>query len=407
MRFTVSTVRSSAAPSGTSGRSSAASNGSSVDSSAASNAASGSFSAASDRASGRRGTASNSSSGTRVNCGRWIRTSFKIAIVFSACAFSSGCAGFWRWPWGTTQRWPEPMEAKFDPLPPGDQDLYPPGPEDVLVVRHADPVQVRPAGLSSSFPLSFYNKTLRVSSGSAVYSAPGGRLEVIWPSATSVLLFGRGSGIIGSRSRGEPTFILRQVERAEVTFKKEDQIELLGGSQLAAHSGPFILDHRRENILRVRNQSKAAAQIAYRDANFVLDPGQVIDLPLLSAGSKPSRSESGLSTLAGAGFGVEYSGHVEVLSKDSDVALRALGEHEIHALGVRVRMERDEEVCLGGLTKTPVIRPPSSSPAPLTVPQPVVPVSPEGTPPKPPTPAPDTIEPAPKETKPENEPKRG
>jgi hypothetical protein len=286
------------------------------------------------------------------------------AIAFAACAIAPSCAGFWRWPWGTTQRWPEPMETKVDPLPPGDSELYPPGPEDVLVVRHADPVQVRPAGLPSSFPLSFYNKSLRMSSGSAVYSAPGGRIEVIWPSATSVLLFGRGSGIVGSKSRGEPTFIFRQVERAEVMFKKEDQIELLGGAQLAAHSGPFVLDHTRDNILRVRNESKSAGQIAYRDANFVLDPGQVIDLPLLSAGSKPRRGETGLATVPGGGFGVEYSGHVEVLSKGADVTLRGLGEHEIQALGVRVKMERDEEVRFGGLTKEPVLAPTASTPRP-------------------------------------------
>jgi hypothetical protein len=295
------------------------------------------------------------------------------ALLLAVCLLTPGCAGFWRWPWGTTQRWPEPMEATVDPLPPGDSQLYPPGPEDVLVVRHADPVQVRPAGLPSSFPLSFYNKSLRVSSGSAVYSAPGGRVEVLWPSATSVVLFGRGSGIIGSKSRGEPTFIIRQVERAEVTFKKEDQIELLGGAQMSAHSGPFVLDHFRDNILRVRNQSKAAAQIAYREANFILDPGQVIDLPLLSAGSKPVRRESGLSTLNGGGFRVEYSGQVEVLSQDADVALRALGDHEVHAMGVRVRVQRDEEVCFGGLTKTPTLSPPKREEAPAPVEKPMSP----------------------------------
>jgi hypothetical protein len=305
----------------------------------------------------------------RAHPRRIFSSTLERAVLIGVCLASPSCAGFWRWPWGTTQRWPGPMEATVDPLPPGDSQLYPPGPEDVLVVRHADPVQVRPAGLPSSFPLSFYNKSLRVSSGSAVYSAPGGRVEVIWPSATSVVLFGRGSGIIGSKSRGEPTFIIRQVERAEVTFKKEDQIELLGGAQMSAHSGPFVLDHFRDNILRVRNQSKSAAQIAYREANFVLDPGQVIDLPLLSVGSKPVRKESGLSTLNGGGFRVEYSGQVEVLSKDADVALRALGEHDIYAMGVRVRVERDDEVCFGGLTKTPNLAPPKVEEPPPAAPR--------------------------------------
>ena len=310
------------------------------------------------------------------------------AALFAVALVAPGCAGFWRWPWGTTQRWPGPMEATVDPLPPGDSQLYPPGPEDVLVVRHADPVQVRPAGLPSSFPLSFYNKSLRVSSGSAVYAAPGGRVEVIWPNATSVVLFGRGSGIIGSKSRGEPTFIIRQVERAEVMFKKEDQIELLGGSQLSAHSGPFMLDHFRENILRVRNQSKSAGQIAYREANFVLDPGQVIDLPLLSVGSKPRRLESGLGTLNGAGFRVDYSGQVEVLSKDADVAVRSLGEDTIHAMGVRVSAARDEEVRFGGLTKKPVLTPPVNpvvAPSPSAAPK-SAPATPAAAQPAAPTP---------------------
>jgi hypothetical protein len=289
-------------------------------------------------------------------------------IVLVACLLAPGCAGFLRWPWGNTQRWPAPMEAKVDPLPPGDSMLYPPGPEDVLVVRHADPVQVRPAGMPSSYPLWFYNKSLRVSSGSAVYSAPGGRIEVIWPSATSVVLYGRGAGIIGSKSRGEPTFLFRQIERAEMDFKKEDQIELLGGAQLSAHSGPIMLDHTRPSILRVKNQSKAAAQIAYREANFVIDPGQVIDLPLLSVGAKPMASDAGLVTIAGAGFGVQYSGQIEVLSQQSDVVLRAVGEHEIHALGVRVRMDRDDEVRFSGLSSKPAAAVPGEAPSPLTPP---------------------------------------
>jgi hypothetical protein len=289
------------------------------------------------------------------------------AALVAACIATPGCAGFLRWPWGNTQRWPAPMEAKVDPLPPGDSMLYPPGPEDVLVVRHADPVQVRPAGMPSSYPLWFYNKSLRVSSGSAVYSAPGGRIEVIWPSATSVVLYGRGAGIIGSKSRGEPTFLFRQIERAEMDFKKEDQVELLGGAQLSAHSGPIMLDHTRASILRVKNQSKAAAQIAYREANFVIDPGQVIDLPLLSVGAKPIQTDAGLVTIAGAGFAVQYSGQVEVLAKQADVVLRAVGEHEIHALGVRVRLDREDEVRFGGLSSKAAAEP-AAALAPLAPP---------------------------------------
>ena len=102
-----------------------------------------------------------------------------------------------------TQRFPEPMQATVDPLPPGTQDLYPEGPEEALVIRHADPVQIRPAGLSSSFPLPFYDKQARVNSGSWVFSGAGGRVEVLWPTSSSLVLFGKCTGVIGSPSSSE------------------------------------------------------------------------------------------------------------------------------------------------------------------------------------------------------------
>lgn len=262
---------------------------------------------------------------------------------------STGCAGLQRWPWGTTQRWPGPMEPLSDPLPLGDKALYPPGSEEVLVVRHADPVQVRPAGLSSSFPLSFYKKSIRVNSGSAVYSAPGGKIEVLWPEGTSVVLTGRSAGLVGSPSRGESSFVFRQLDRSIVVFSSEDHVELIGGALLSGHTGPFILDHLRADILRVKNQSKAAGQIAFREEVFILDPGQVIDLPLLSAGGRPAPSDAGLQEVRGPGFSVRYSGEVDVIDRSAVVHLRARGEHEIQALGVEVRMDRDEEVRFSGL----------------------------------------------------------
>src|SRR6185369_8739405 len=113
----------------------------------------------------------------------------------------------------------------------------------------------RPAGTSSAFPLTFYDKSRPLASGSGVYCSPGGRAEILWPDGNSISLFGASSGIIGSPSRGEPSFILRQVDLVLIEPRKEDQIELLGGALLRAHSGPFALEHERADVLRVRNQS--------------------------------------------------------------------------------------------------------------------------------------------------------
>lgn len=255
---------------------------------------------------------------------------------------TSSCTGFRRWPWGSTQLHPTPMESTREPLPPGDSEAYKPGPDEVLVVRHADPVQVRPAGLAAPFPLSFYNKNLRVTSGSGVYSSPGGRAEVLWPGGNSIVLMGRSAGIVGSRTLGESALLLRQIERVLIQFVEEDQVELLGGARLSAKSGPFVLDHTRADILRIKNQSKSTGQIAYREAVLALDPGEVIDLPLLEAGSHPTQSDPGFEEVVGPGFRVAWSGQVDVARDDRSVTVRALGQHEVRGLGVRVRLERDE-----------------------------------------------------------------
>ncbi|MFN0243003.1 MAG: hypothetical protein ACKVWV_08950 [Planctomycetota bacterium] len=286
----------------------------------------------------------------------------------------SGCAGFVHWPWTSTQRWPGPMETTSDPLPKGDAVAAPTGAEEVLVVRHADPVQVRPAGLTSSFPLTFYNKSIRVMAGGAVYSAPGGRAEVLWADGSSVVLFGRGTGIVGSESRGEPAFSFREVERASLELKRETHIELLGGAELAAHSGPFVLDHVRPGILRVKNQSKATGEIHFREARIALDPGQGVDLPILSAGSTPVAQSAGLSVARAGGVRVEYGGEIDLLDGATGVGLRARGEHEIRGQGVSVQLAPGEVArfhALGGApapaadaVPAPLPAPPEAAPVP-------------------------------------------
>lgn len=266
-----------------------------------------------------------------------------LAIVLGACALTS-CAGWTRWPWGTTQRWPGPMESSAEPLPPGESHLFAEGPEEVLVLRHADPVKVRPTGLSAGYPLTFYRKSVRVHAGSEVTSAPGGRIEVIWPNGNSIVMFDGGSGVVGSPSRGESSFVFFTCDRARLDLKEPDDIGLMAGARLSASTGPFVLERVREDILRVSNESKGVGQVLFRDAVIRLDPGQQVDLALLSAGGAPIQSELVQKSIDGPGFVVSWSGSVDASAIPSGVAARALGENEIQGLGVRVRLERDESV---------------------------------------------------------------
>jgi hypothetical protein len=275
-----------------------------------------------------------------------------------------------------TQRLPRPMEDKVSPLPPGTLDQYPPGPEEVTVVRHADPVQIRPAGLSSSFPMPFYSKQARVNSGTWVLCGAGGRSEVFWPNGSRVLLDGHGTGVIGSASRGEPTFSLHELDRARILLMPEDRIELLGGAilvvdeplapppepaprpqvqgaddqdtsldteapiEMGPHAvGPIVLEHPREEIMRVINRCKESATVLFREESLRVEPGEALDIPLLDAGGRPFQPDPGFQTLAGR---VEVRGEVEVVSGPHGEALRALGEHEMRALGVRVRLDTGE-----------------------------------------------------------------
>lgn len=271
-----------------------------------------------------------------------------IPLVF-VCGGLASCAGWTRWPWGSTQRWPAPMENATNPLPAGEARLFEEGPEEVTVLRHADPVKVRPAGLSAGYPLTFYRKSVRVHSGSGVSSAPGGRIEVIWSNGNSIVLFDGGAGVVGSPSKGQPCFKFVTCERAHVNLKVRDEVELMIGARLTAASGPFVLERVREDVLRVANQSKGSGEVLYRDAVIRLDPGQQVDLALLSAGGKPLQSDPGAQVATGDGFEVSWSGAVEVAREGSAVRLRALGDHEIQGNGIRVRMGKDETVRFEGL----------------------------------------------------------
>lgn len=261
----------------------------------------------------------------------------------------NSCAGWTRWPWGTTQRWPGAMENAVDPLPPGEAHLFEEGPEEVLVLRHADPVKVRPTGLSAGYPLTFYRKSVRVHAGSEVSSAPGGRIEVLWSNGNSIVLFDGGAGVVGSPSKGQSSFIFLNCERARIELKEADQIELMAGARLSASTGPFTLERTRSDVLRVSNQSKGVGEVLFRDAAIRLDPGQEVDLALLSAGGKPMQVDSGQKMVEGAGYTVRWSGSVDAVREGDTVRVRALGDNEIQANGVHLRLEKDEVARFEGL----------------------------------------------------------
>ncbi len=274
------------------------------------------------------------------------RTALGAILVGTLC---TSCSTYGRWPFWSTQRHPEPMTDAVDPLPGGAQTLYPEGPEEVLVVRHADPVKVRPAGRTAGFPLTFHATTERVHAGSSISVAPGGRAEVLWGDGTSILLSDRGFGLVGSPSRGEPLFTFLDVATAWIDLAGEEQIDLVGGSRLSASSGPIVLERVRFDIVRVRNQSKSSARIAFREDVLELDPGQAVDLPLLTGGGQPTRSATSVDAVAGPGFAVRATGAVETDADQNRVRVQAVGEHEIQGLGQRVRLERGEEVDFSGL----------------------------------------------------------
>jgi len=185
-----------------------------------------------------------------------------------------------------------------------------------------------------------------------VYSSSGGKIEVLWPSSTSIVLSGEGSGIVGSVSRGEPLFILRDIERATLNLSEGDQVELLGGSLLIASSGPFVLEHRSAEVLRVRNQSKSSAEIAFRTDTILLDPGEVVDLPLLTSGGAPAVAPLEMESLDLAGYRARVRGNCEVEEEPESFSVRSIETTELHTLGVKIHLEPGDTVTVSGLAPT-------------------------------------------------------
>lgn len=248
-----------------------------------------------------------------------------------------------------TQRFPGPLEPTVDPLPGGTRELVAPGPEEALVVRLADPVLVRSADAAAPRALKFHDKRARLSAGGWVQTGPNGKAEVLLADGARVELSGTAAGVLGSESRREPSFLLRDVTRAAFTFVEPAQVALPGGALLAADSGPFVLERVEPAVLRLRNRSVGTGRIAYRDALVDLAPGESIDLALPPSGTAPFQRDPAFRTLVTDDAPIETRGELEVLEADAGARLRAVGPHEILAHGLVLRLDPGDEVIIRGI----------------------------------------------------------
>jgi hypothetical protein len=260
------------------------------------------------------------------------------------CALSAnGCT------WLSTQRWPAPQGRDLSELPPGLANRYAKGPEQIKVQRHSDPVRVLNPGALTTYPLNFYDRTLRATAGTAVLTWTGGRAEILWPSGTAAVLFDACIGWVGSPSRGEPTLDFIELTRAQLMLQPGDQVRLLGGAVLTGSSGPYVLERLAPDVQRVINQSKGTVSVAFREAVYELGPGQKVDLPLLSGGGAPRVAETGLRPFPVGRFRLAVAGDVQPAIDDGRAWVSADRELSLRGLGVRVRLAAGEQAELTDL----------------------------------------------------------
>ncbi len=274
-------------------------------------------------------------------------------LLLGALLCASGCY------FANTQRWPPPMGGDFEKLPPGDAATRAEGIEEVTVLRHADPVRVRPVGALTGQPLAFYDKRMRVNAGSSVIVSPGGRAEVLWTSGAAIEIFGQGVAWIGSTGRGEPMLDFQEVDRARITLQQGDRVRLMGGAELSGASGPYLIERLQDRKLAVINQSKSDAQVAFREELFTLGPAEKVVLPLLSDGGAPIRPDPASKSAAGPGFAVRLSGAVEPRADASGLGFSASGDSSLEGLGQRVKLQVGEASSFSGFENQGA--PPASS----------------------------------------------
>ena len=281
-----------------------------------------------------------SRSTARLNPARPHRPHPSFAAVCAAALVLCGC---------NAQIFPQPMKDARRPLPPGAAANWVEGPEEVTVVRHADPVRLRTPGALSGYPVRFYEKTQRVRAGTGVIASAGGKVEVVWPLGTAIMMFGPATGVVGSTSRGEPTFVFEELGRARLDLLEGDIVRLLGGAILTGPSGPYLVELVRDEVIRVTNQSKQPVSVAFRQADFELGPGQRVDLPLVHGGGAPRAGFEGFQTVSGPGFAVEVQGEASSDVTDRSVEIASEGTSLVRGLGVLVDLPPGQRATFTGL----------------------------------------------------------
>ncbi|MSR63273.1 MAG: hypothetical protein EXS08_12595 [Planctomycetes bacterium] len=288
-------------------------------------------------------------------------TSRALAALVSVSAAAALCACLS----GNAQRLPGPLLL---PTEPAALSAAPSGVPAVTVQRDSDPVWVRRPGERGDVELPFYKKRERLASGTLVRTGAGGRAELLWsPDATALVLFDEGRLTLGDVERGEPLVRFHSLTHALLTLTPEDRIELLGGARLSGDAseptGPILLECVPGAILRVTNQSKRSAQIAFRDARLELGPGESIDVPVLASGGAPLDS-SEPQRLEVFGQPVLVQGRTERSDEADGVRLTALEPTRVHGFGIEAVLEAQQSLRFSGLARISPAKTADPSPQP-------------------------------------------
>ncbi len=249
----------------------------------------------------------------------------------------------------STQRVAGPLWLSGEPVAQGLD-----APPVATVLRHAGPVHVRRPGAADGFRLPFHEKRARVRPGAAVIVGPGGRAELLWTrNATSIVLFGTGVAIVGDPLRDEPLARIERALGAQLDLTPGDRIVLPGGSELRGDpgqpSGPFLVE-QRVGAVRVKNQSKLAGSVRYRDAVLDLLPGDVVDLPLLSDGAAPFERGAERASATIGRVDVTTRGTVRAEQSPGGIRLRAAEDAQVGVGGVFVRLKNGEAAVFSELS---------------------------------------------------------
>lgn len=258
---------------------------------------------------------------------------------------------------------PLPVVGELPAVPPPS-----PNAPVVTVQRESDPVWVRRAGERGDSVLPFYRKRERITAGALVRTGAGGRAELLWaPDASALALFDEGRVTVGDPARDEPMLRFHSLTRAILVLTPEDRVELVGGAILAGDplesTGTILLESLPASRLRLTNQSKRLATVAFRDERLEVGPGESIDLPVPVGGSAPrERREPERFELPG--LAVAFQGRVERKDSAGGVSLTALEPTSVSALGIEARLEPGETVSFSGLAQVAPVPPadPSARP---------------------------------------------